>query len=222
MNKKKWHCPNCTYDSGRRHNIERHIERKHYSGTPVLNPEHASKRESQYFLTGRTESSFSTTNFSDNKITKSSTFADNYQFADKKLKVLKDIDDALNLEEGQIKNLIMKDLFQKFENLNRPFLTLSPQQYIRPVTMSTHITYYPTFQPTEGFLSAHMLNVLERILQSRPQAYANTSADFELSPKFDRPTNLTSNKPNRGRRRRRKTVNLQATSRETEVRGLLF
>jgi hypothetical protein len=148
MNKKKWHCPNCTYDSGRRYNIERHIERKHYSGTPVLNPEHASKRESQYFLTGRTESSFSTTNFSDNKITKSSTFADNYQFADKKLKVLKDFDDALKLEEGQIKNLIMKDLFQKFENLNRPFLTLSPQQYIRPVTMSTHITYYPTFQPT--------------------------------------------------------------------------
>jgi hypothetical protein len=61
-----------------------------------------------------------------------------------------------------------------------------------------------------------MLNVLERILQSRPQAYANTSADFEVSPKFDRPQ---TNKPNRGRRRRRKTVNLEATSRETESEG---
>jgi hypothetical protein len=147
----------------------------------LLNPEHASKRESQYFLTSRTESSFSTTNFSDNKRTKSSTFTDNYQFADKKLKVLKDFDDALKLEEGQIKNLFMKDLFQKFKNLDRPFLMLSPQQYIIPVTMSTPISYYPTFQPTEGFLSAHMLNVLERILQSRPRAYANTSADFEVS-----------------------------------------
>jgi hypothetical protein len=184
----------------------------------VLNPEHASKTESQYFLTSRIESSSSTTNFSDNKRTKSSTFADNYQFADKKLKVLKDFYDALKLEEGQFKNLIMKDLFQKFKNLDRPF----PQQYIIPVTMSTPISYYPTFQSTEGFLSARMLNVLERILQSRPQAYANTSADFEVSSKFDRPTNLTSNKPNRGRRMRRKTVNLEATSRETEVRGLLL
>lgn len=200
--------------------MERHIKRKHFSGTPVLNPEHASNTESQYILTGRARSSFSTSNFSDNKRTKSSTFADSYQFADKKLKILKDFDDAFKLEEGQIKNLIMKDLIQKFENLDRPFLLPSLQQYIPLETMSNPISYYTTSQPTAGFLSAEMLNVLERVLQFGRQTDANTNADFEANAKPDKPSNLTLDKPNGRRRRRRKTVSLEATPRKPDVRGL--
>jgi len=92
--------------------MNRHIGRKHLSGIPELNPEYGSVQQLRY-----RERSESVKPFAKNK-TKSNTFADNYQFVDRRLKIMKDFDQALELPEGQTKNLIMTDLLMQARNLN--------------------------------------------------------------------------------------------------------
>jgi hypothetical protein len=94
--------------------MKRHLARKHYSGAPVLNPEYGTV--SQFDDMGATQSVGLTSSFK--KRIRSDTFAENYQFADKGLKIMKDISEALALPEGQTKNLIMADLMGRVKNLN--------------------------------------------------------------------------------------------------------
>lgn len=142
MNKKKWSCPNCTYESGRWSNMNRHIASKHNSGAPELNPEYGSVQQLRY-----TERNETVKPVAKNKIS-SNTFADNYQFVDRRLKIMKDVMDALELPEGQMKNLIMTDLLLQVKNLD----TLD---FLRNLPLAYFIRQMATFQPTLNYSSLH-------------------------------------------------------------------
>ena len=45
-------------------------------------------------------------------------FAENYQFSDKKLHIIRQFNKAMNMKEGLPKNLIMLDLMIQFKQLN--------------------------------------------------------------------------------------------------------
>ena len=136
---KKWSCPACEYKSGRRSNIERHIDRKHGDyGVPVLTefqytglPHQASRDYSDHYFP---QSPPKTSPRSTMKKKKEDSFISSYKFEDKKLGIYKKFRDALKLPPSEEKNLIIKDLMLQME---RAVSSSSYQFWLDPIKEMT-------------------------------------------------------------------------------------
>lgn len=197
MNKKKFHCPDCTYESGRFFNVNRHIGRKHDSGEPLRNPEFGTKSVSSYYRINAGKVSTSSTGDSKDKKAKSNKFAGNYHFADEKLRAIKDFQEVLDSDEGPIKDLIMEDIFRRIEKSTSNRIPLDFLAF--QAAMSRPITNYGPGQSTaetfrrpkeeEVFQSAIGLgtDTLEAIKQITEPGW------FESTIETDKPQNSTTN-----------------------------
>jgi hypothetical protein len=110
----KWSCPECKYKTGRRSNVERHIDRKHGNyGVPVLtefrltDPHHQASRyySDSYFPQQSPEALAKGT-----KEKKDEAFISSYKFQDKILGIYKKFLDATKLSPSEYRTAIVDDL----------------------------------------------------------------------------------------------------------------
>jgi hypothetical protein len=177
--------------------VNRHIERKHDSGEPVQNPEYGTKSDSYHYRRGVGKVSGSSTSYSKDKKTKSNTFAEKYQFADEKLKAIKDFEEVLYSDEGPIKDLIMEDIFNRIKKSTAnqiPLAYLAFQAAMtRPITKNgleqsnaetiKRLKELEVFQSTVG-LGTHTLEAIKQITEP---------GGYESAIKADNPQNSTTN-----------------------------
>ena len=116
---KKWSCPACEYKTGRRSNVERHIERKHGNYVlPVLtefrlmDPHHQASQyySDRYFPQQPPEALVKSA-----KEKKDEAFISSYKFQDKRLGICKKFLDATKLSPSKERNLIIEDLMLQME-----------------------------------------------------------------------------------------------------------
>jgi hypothetical protein len=131
--KKKWSCSECDYESGRRWNVTRHIANMHYKGSPEISTRYAFKTDPNYYAVNFFSNSYgsnSTEMFKRERASK--IFADSYQFANPIYRILMQFKQAMNLEEGFEKQLIMTDLVNQYERAKRPEVAFSKVHLFPP------------------------------------------------------------------------------------------
>ena len=140
---KKWSCPACEYKSGRRFNVERHIDIKHGDyGLPVLT-------EFRYTVSHYQASEYySDRNFppptreglvKSTKEKKEEAFISSYIFQDKKLGIYKKFLEATKLSPSEERNMIVEDLMLQMQRASS-----NPSQFwLDPLKIMTSamITY---------------------------------------------------------------------------------
>lgn len=183
---KKWSCPACEYKSGRRLNIERHIDRKHGDyGVPVLTQaqhmglNHQALRDYSYHYFPHPLQDFNKDILEKKK---ADSFISSYIFEDKKLGINKKFRDALKLPASKEKNLIINDLLLQME---RAVSSSSYQFWLGPLKEITSTKTYPSSsdsipiwqQGTGKLLESEILNNSESIVKSDSAAKIEISSD---------------------------------------------
>jgi hypothetical protein len=184
---KKWSCPACEYKSGRRSNIERHIDRKHGDyGVPVLTQSQhmgLNHQASTWYHSGRYFAQTSHEGFAKgSKEKKEEAFISSYIFQDKQLGIYKKFRDATKLSHSEDRDLIVKDLMLQMERVssNPNKFWLDPLK----IMTSAKITYpSPSYsapawwQEISKQIESKILNNSESSVKSDSAVKSNVSSD---------------------------------------------
>jgi len=183
---KKWSCPACEYKSGRRFNVERHIDIKHGDyGLPVLT-------EFRYTVSHYQASEYySDRNFppptreglvKSTKEKKEEAFISSYIFQDKKLGIYKKFLEATKLPPSDERNLIVEDLMLQMQRAssNPSQFWLDPLKIMTPamITYPSRSDSAPTWwQEISKLMESKNFNNSESTTKSASAVKANVSTD---------------------------------------------
>ena len=140
---KKWSCPACEYKSGRRFNVERHIDIKHGDyGLPVLTEFRSTVphyQASDYYSDRNFPPPTREGLVKSTKEKKEEDFISSYIFQDKKLGIYKKFLEATKLSPSEERNMIVEDLMLQMKRASS-----NPSQFwLDPLKIMTSamITY---------------------------------------------------------------------------------
>jgi hypothetical protein len=184
---KKWSCPACEYKSGRRSNIERHIDRKHggYGVPAPTQSQHVglNHQASSWYHRGRYFPHTSHEGFTKGALEKKEqSFISSYKFEDKELGIYKKFRDAIKLSPSEDRDLIVKDLMLQMKRVSS-----NPNQFwLDPLkTMTWAKITYPSpsdsvstcWQENSKLMESKILNNSESSVKSDSAVKANVSSD---------------------------------------------
>jgi hypothetical protein len=184
---KKWSCPACEYKSGRRSNIERHIDRKHGGyGVPALTQSQQvglNHQASSWYHRGHYFPHTSHEGFTKGALEKKEeSFISSYKFEDKKLGIYKKFRDATKLSPSEDRDLIVKDLMLQMQrassNPNQFWLDALKIMTPAMITYPSRSDSAPTWWPEISKLKeSKNFNNSETTTKSASAVKANVSTD---------------------------------------------
>ena len=183
---KKWSCPACEYKSGRRSNVERHIERKHGNYVlPVLSellPRDPHHQTSQYYTDRYFPQQPPEALVQRTKEKKDEAFISSYKFQDKRLGIYKIFLDATKLPPSEYRTAIVDDLMLQMKRASsNPFQFWPEPLNLKTSTMNTYSSpsnSVPTWRKEIAKLpGSEILNNSESSIKCDSAAKTGVSSD---------------------------------------------